>query len=104
MGCRPGPEDDTSLLRRESSVCRSPVKEKGEEKGGEWWSLRTLLRKIPNEQLRVCEQGMQAGAPDQRLGLEGCQQGPVGNKKAGKSGNQEDMERLGCWGFFVYFF
>lgn len=32
VGCRPRPEDDTSLLRRETNICRSPVKENGEEK------------------------------------------------------------------------
>lgn len=66
VGCRPGPEDDTSLLRRETNICRSPVKENGEESGG-WWSLRTSLRKIPNEHVKGFEH-----SPRQEAGVEGC--------------------------------
>lgn len=32
MGLRPVPQDDSSVVRRESSICRSPFKE-GEGKG-----------------------------------------------------------------------
>ena len=95
VGCRPRPEDDPSLLRRETRICRSPVKNR-EKTGGGWWSLRTSLWKIPTEQFRGCKHGprQEAGAARPR--------GRVRNNKAGESENQDDLERLWYWFFFFF--
>ena len=67
VGCRPRPEDDTSLLRRETNICRSPVKKNRggkEEDGGPSGhhcgrSLMSISKALNT-------------APGKRLGLEGC--------------------------------
>lgn len=84
----------THLVRRESSICRSPIKErvkKGEEDGGP--SGHHCARSLMSSS-EPRNKGWQPVPPGKRLGLEGCQQRQVENKKAGKSGSPEDLERL----------
>lgn len=88
------PQDDSSLVRRESSICRSPIKErvkKGEEDGGP--SGHHYARSLRSSS-EPRNKGWQPVPPGKRLELEGCQQREVENKKAGKSGSPEDLERL----------